>query len=278
MKSFNILVIDDASMIRDLIKKFVRDYFPGAKLFDAHNGQSGKSVLLHQEIDLVLCDWEMPEMNGLELLEWIRGEERYKNLPFVMVTSRGDKEYVMEAIQAGVSDYLVKPFNRQQFSEKVEKALKRHGISGRMAKPERAASSSLEVLTGSKSTSNTSTQNLSKSSKQATSSKQPLPKGVAIVRTPEGSVRCAIKNLDKSNCEGIFKRDDYVPGLLEHVSLDIEFKQDNQSQVMRINGFIHSIKATENKPDCALIQLSITLMDEDPEKHQLIADYVAQFR
>ncbi len=266
MKSFSILVIDDASMIRDLIKKFVRDYFPGAKLFDAHNGQSGRSVLLHQEIDMVLCDWEMPEMNGLELLTWIRSEDKYKDLPFIMVTSRGDKEYVMEAIQAGVSDYLVKPFNRQQFSEKVGKALKRHGIEGRMIEPKKIANSSLEVLTGQIPAPSTKTK-----------PKKPLPKGVALVRTTDGEVRCAIKQLNKDFCLGIFKHSDYLPKVLDQVSLDIEFKHDSESKVMRINGFIQSIAATEAKPDCQLIQLKVTLMDEDPEKHKLITEYVSQF-
>ncbi|NVJ48779.1 MAG: response regulator [Gammaproteobacteria bacterium] len=264
MKSFNILVIDDASMIRDLIKKFVRDYFPGAKLFDAHNGQSGKSVLLHQEIDLILCDWEMPEMNGMELLQWIRQEERYKNKPFIMVTSRGDKEFVVEAIEAGVSDYLVKPFNRQQFAEKVERALKRHGIVGRMAQPKQAASSSLEVLTGSK-------------SPAKAKASAPLPKGVALVRTSSGHVKCAVKNLTKTSCIGIFKNDGYIPEILEQVAVDIEFKQQGESKVMRINGFILGIQAAENKPDAQLFQLTLTLMDEDPEKHRLIEEYVAQF-
>ncbi|PWK54267.1 response regulator [Pleionea mediterranea] len=268
MKRFNILIIDDASMIRDLIKKFVRDYFPNAKIFDANNGQAGKSVLLHQEINMVLCDWEMPEMNGLELLEWLRAEDRFKSLPFVMVTSRGDKEYVMEAINAGVSDYLVKPFNRQQFSEKVERALKRHGIVGKMAHPERAASSSIEVLTGNKVDTTTPT---------AKKEKKPLPKGVALVRTANGEVKCAVKQLTKDFCLGIFKFVDYLPTVLDQVSVDIEFQQDDEKQVMRINGFVYSITSTENKPDCPLIQIKLSLMDEDPQKHQMIDDYVSQF-
>ncbi|WP_144391633.1 response regulator [Pleionea sediminis] len=265
MKKYNILVIDDASMIRDLIKKFVRDYFPNAALFDAHNGASGKSVLLHQEIDMVLCDWEMPEMNGIELLGWFRKEERYKNLPFIMVTSRGDKEFVMEAIEAGVSDYLVKPFNRQQFAEKVERALRRHGIKGKMAEPKKAASSSLEVLTG------------KPVSTAKPKPKKPLPKGVALVRTAEGEVRCAVKQLTKDYCLGVFKISDYLPNLLETVSVDIEFKQEDESKVMRINGFIHSLTATESRPDCQLVQLRVAFMDEDPKKQKMIEDYVSQF-
>ncbi|WMS86978.1 response regulator [Pleionea litopenaei] len=265
MKTFNILVIDDASMIRDLIKKFVRDYFPGAKLFDAHNGQSGKSVLLHQEIDLILCDWEMPEMNGMELLQWIRQEPRYKSKPFIMVTSRGDKEYVVEAIEAGVSDYLVKPFNRQQFAEKVERALKRHGIEGRMAIPEKTASSSLEVLTGS-------------SSKTPTKPTASLPKGVALVRTANGAIKCAIKSLTDKQCIGIFKNEGFVPGVLDQVSVDIEFNHQGEAKVMRINGFVLGITATENKPDAQLFKVTLTLMDEDPNKHQMIDEYVSQFR
>jgi DNA-binding response OmpR family regulator len=75
----------------------------------------------------VLCDWEMPEMSGLELLTWCREQDNLKTMQFIMVTSRGDKENVVQAIQAGVSGYVSKPFTNEQLLTKVKQALNKVG-------------------------------------------------------------------------------------------------------------------------------------------------------
>ena len=74
------------------------------------NGRKAQQMLARERFDLILCDWEMPEMSGLELLTWCRTQDALKAVPFIMVTSRGDKENVVQAIQAGVSDFIGKPF------------------------------------------------------------------------------------------------------------------------------------------------------------------------
>ena len=89
MSKVSVLVVDDASFIRDLVKKCLRNYFPGIKIEDAVNGRKAQAMLSRDAFDLVLCDWEMPEMSGLELLTWCREQEHLKTLPFIMVTSRG---------------------------------------------------------------------------------------------------------------------------------------------------------------------------------------------
>ena len=70
MSKVNVLVVDDASFIRDLVKKCLRNYFPGMRIEDAINGRKAQAMLAKEAFDLVLCDWEMPEMSGLELLTW----------------------------------------------------------------------------------------------------------------------------------------------------------------------------------------------------------------
>ena len=127
MGKVNVLVVDDASFIRDLLKKGLRDHFPGIQIEEAINGRKAQQLLARASIDLILCDWEMPEMSGLELLTWCREQESLKATPFIMVTSRGDKENVIQAIQAGVSDYIGKPFSNDQLVTKVKKALARSG-------------------------------------------------------------------------------------------------------------------------------------------------------
>ena len=127
MSKVSVLVVDDASFIRDLVKKCLRNYFPGIRIEDAVNGKKAQALLAREAFDLVLCDWEMPEMSGLELLTWCREQDNLKTMPFVMVTSRGDKENVVQAIQAGVSGYVSKPFTNEQLLTKVKQALNKVG-------------------------------------------------------------------------------------------------------------------------------------------------------
>ena len=127
MSKVSVLVVDDASFIRDLVKKCLRNYFPGMRIEDAVNGRKAQSLLTRETFDLVLCDWEMPEMSGLELLTWCREQDALKTMPFIMVTSRGDKENVVQAIQAGVSGYVSKPFTNEQLLSKVKQALNKIG-------------------------------------------------------------------------------------------------------------------------------------------------------
>ena len=216
----------------------------------------------------------MPEMDGEELLTWVRQQENLKNVPFIMVTSRGDKEFVVKAIQSGVSDYLVKPFNNKQFLEKVYKSLKRHGIeipaSALASKPPTGrGGDSLSVLTAGKPQ--------VKTAPAKVKVKKPMAKGSAILRTPDGEVRCALKQLDLTSMLGIFKNTGYLPSLLDQVSMDVEFKRGEEQKVMRINGFVQMLKATDNRPDCEIIQAKVIFMDEDPEKRALISEYVGQF-
>ena len=140
MAMLKALVVDDASFVRDLVKRTVRQRFPVIETTDAQNGRRAQSLMTRTAFDLVLCDWEMPEMSGLELLQWMRQQPQYEKVPFIMITSRGDKDHVVEAIKEGVSEYLGKPFSAEGLSSKVSKVMgntleQAMGGSGRSAKP-----------------------------------------------------------------------------------------------------------------------------------------------
>src|SRR5690606_11534924 len=107
----------------------------------AINGRKAQMLMAKSHYDLILCDWEMPEMSGLELLRWARMQEVYKKVPFVMITSRGDRSHIVEAVQEGVSDYLAKPFSNEQLAQKVIKAIGR-----KLQQAPRAASINLNAL------------------------------------------------------------------------------------------------------------------------------------
>src|SRR5690554_2553359 len=127
MAKVSALVVDDAPFIRDLVKKALRGHFPGLHIEEAVNGSKARQLLGRTAFDLILCDWEMPELSGLELLQWFRAQPGQQKTPFIMVTSRGDRDNVVQAIQAGVTDYVGKPFTNEQLISKVSKALHRSG-------------------------------------------------------------------------------------------------------------------------------------------------------
>lgn len=153
MAMLKALVVDDASFVRDLVKRTVRQRFPVIETTDAQNGRRAQSLMSRTAFDLILCDWEMPEMSGLELLQWMRQQPQYENVPFIMITSRGDKDHVIEAVKGGVSEYLGKPFSPEGLSKKIIKvmgrklkdAMDRSGKS--MASPADAFKESANLLT-----------------------------------------------------------------------------------------------------------------------------------
>ncbi len=145
-----ILVADDAAFIRDMVKKQLRDRVPGLELNEAADGARAWALIKQWNPDLVLSDWEMPNMSGAELLQAIRGSEQHAKLPFIMITSRGDREHVVKAVQSGVSDYITKPFTAEELLRKVGNQLKKMGklAQAQSAPKSQMVFSSVELLTG----------------------------------------------------------------------------------------------------------------------------------
>ena len=314
MKALNVLVVDDAAFIRDLIKKGIRDAYPGFKIHEAIDGRKAQSILKSNSIDLILCDWEMPEMSGLELLTWLRTEERYEKTPFMMITSRGERDHVIKAVQAGVSDYIGKPFTKENFLQKVDKLLRKHGIKSQAA----AASSSpqdasVAALTGGaapaspkKAAEPTGASLLMGGTPQAKPAQAkpvatdaaslltggaPQPeakpkraeksggkaKGVAEIRFGSGGgAKCVIKDINLQEMSGVFKREDNLPQLLEQVVLDIVDQE--AGQVARINCYIRSLSAVENNVDAKTINVIIRYVDDDPVKLDTLSRFIAKVR
>jgi two-component system chemotaxis response regulator CheY len=90
---------------------------------EAGNGKEALRILGEQRIDLVLLDWNMPELSGLDFLKRVRGQEAFKNLPIIMITSESARYNVVEALKNGATDYIVKPVNEKIFIEKLSKVL-----------------------------------------------------------------------------------------------------------------------------------------------------------
>ncbi len=121
-KSIKVLVVDDYALTRDMVKAILRQ-LGFQNIIGVEDGVLALQVIREDRIGLVICDWNMPRMSGLGVLREVRAQERDKNLPFLMLTAEAYRENVVEAMKAGVSDYVVKPFTAQALSEKVEKVL-----------------------------------------------------------------------------------------------------------------------------------------------------------
>ena len=115
----NILVVDDSVIMRDIVKDIFTELKIPCQYLEAGNGKKAFQLLETNKVDLVFLDWNMPEMDGLEFMQKARAMPDYKDLPIVMVTSEAAKYNVVEALQAGATDYIVKPINEKLFKEKV---------------------------------------------------------------------------------------------------------------------------------------------------------------
>ncbi|MDF2077417.1 response regulator [Ectopseudomonas mendocina] len=294
MSKVSVLVVDDATFIRDLVKKGLRDNFPGVQIEEAINGRKAQQMLSRQVVDLILCDWEMPEMSGLELLTWCREQDNLKTTPFIMVTSRGDKENVVQAIQAGVSDYIGKPFSNEQLVTKVKKALSRAGKLQALAAsaPPKMLSSggfandSLAALTGGKAevvkpsapvpsaAAPAAASTAPVAAAPAAASKPPAGRGQGQLRLPNGSMACVIKALSLKEALLVVKRTEQLPQVLESAVLDLE--QGEAAETARLNGYLHAVAAFEPKPDSEWLQLTFRFVDRDPQKLDYLSRLIAR--
>ena len=282
MSKVSVLVVDDATFIRDLVKKGLRDHFPGIQIEEAVNGRKALQMLTRKPVDLILCDWEMPEMSGLELLSWCREQDNLKTVPFIMVTSRGDKDNVVQAIQAGVSDFIGKPFSNEQLVTKVKKALSRAGklqalaasAPPKMLSTGAYANDSLSALTAGKADVVKPAAAPAVQSAAAFAAKPAVSKiavssastgrGQGQLRLPSGSMSCVIKALSLKEALLVVKRTEALPQVLESAVLDLE--QGEGAETARLNGYLHAVAAFEPKPDSEWLQLTFKFVDKDPQK------------
>lgn len=117
------LVVDDSPTMRRIVINALKT-FGYTEVVEAGDGQEGFDRLNANEIDFVITDWNMPVMTGLELTKAIRSSEKYKNVPILMVTTRGLKQDIIEALKARVNNYVVKPFTPHVLKEKIDAILK----------------------------------------------------------------------------------------------------------------------------------------------------------
>ena len=122
-----ILIVDDFSTMRRIIKNLLRG-LGFTNTVEADDGLTAIPILNSGSIDFLVTDWNMPGMTGIDLLRHVRADEKLRSLPVLMVTAEAKREQIIEAAQAGVNGYVVKPFTALALKEKIEKIFERiHG-------------------------------------------------------------------------------------------------------------------------------------------------------
>ena len=119
-KDLTVLIVDDFVTMRRIVRKILRD-LNFENIIEAEDGSAAVDVLKTTKVDLIVSDWNMPRMTGLELLKHVRGNDGIKDTPFLMVTAEAQKENIVEAVKARVSNYIVKPFTAATLEEKLAK-------------------------------------------------------------------------------------------------------------------------------------------------------------
>lgn len=309
--SAKILVVDDATFIRDMVKKQLRDHLPGVEIFDAVDGVRALVVLKHNPIDIILSDWEMPIMTGEELLRQVRASDQNAKTPFIMITSRGDRDHVVKAVQAGVSDYITKPFSAEELIRKVQKQLK---IIGKLSGPGTArgttqgiAAASVSVLTGTAppkpkpaapvSSSLSALMGGGAPAKAAPAKAAPVasgmsallggaPKVAAAAPVKAGAkgkaqlrfsdnrtFACVIREMSLQMMSCVMQRADNLPTIFEQAVADIDM---GDAGLARINAYIHSITAGESRPDSNIVKIVVRFVDDDADKFEILSKFIAQ--
>jgi two-component system, chemotaxis family, chemotaxis protein CheY len=120
--NIQILVVDDYMLTRVMVQSILSGA-GFAKVAQAESAEAAAAKLEENDIDLVICDWKMPGMTGVELLRCVRSQPRYRDLPFLMLTAESTHSSVKEAMAAGVSDYVIKPFSAEVLLDKVAQLL-----------------------------------------------------------------------------------------------------------------------------------------------------------
>jgi two-component system, chemotaxis family, chemotaxis protein CheY len=120
--NLNFLVVDDFSTMRRIIKNLLHD-LGYANVIEADDGTTALPLLKDGNVDFLITDWNMPGMPGLELLKQVRADARLAKLPVLMLTAEAKREQIVEAAQAGVNGYVIKPFTAATLKEKIDKIL-----------------------------------------------------------------------------------------------------------------------------------------------------------
>lgn len=289
MSALTVLVVDDAGFIRDMVRKSIRRAFANVQVDLAANGKKAQKLLKEKKYDLVLCDWEMPEMDGDELLRWVRVQEDCAKTPFVMVTSRGEKSFVVKAAEAGASGYLTKPFTNEQLVQTVTKSLKKSGklqqaldrganISSLTALDSIAALTGTPAGTAQQANDaahDPATQTRTNRSGRGDESGQASAKNskkIARLRYGDHLQSCVVREITLKHVQAVIKSDDVAPNILQQTV--VHLVASDGTETVQLNGYVQSLVAVDVKPDNQLVNVTVRFVDQDQKKLERLSHYI----
>ena len=283
-----VLVVDEAAFVRDSMKRALRSFLAQVEVHDAANGNRAIAALKGNKIDMVLSDWDLPELDGAELLAWLRNEERYKKTPFIVVSS-GGRDQVVKAIEAGASDFLNKPFSPDDLQKKVVKQLSRVGMKAKQKTIPGQEENPFALLTSkakSPKTNDVKTANLAGNPLLGGAAKaRPAPKPKAA---PKGnangssaklqfnghSVDCKLNDISLQALNGMIPREDEIPKMFETLSMDIN--SASGESIAHLNGYVHSMQAAELRSNSQQLRIMVRFENNPPESLEGLSKFVAR--
>lgn len=261
MKTLRVLTVDDSKFNRELVIKTLRHTYPEIEIMEAADGRKAQTLIKNHDFDLILCDWEMPEMTGLALLEWVRQESELKDRPFIMVTSLDKKEHVVQALKAGVNDYITKPFSAEQLLSKVVKQLVGSGavtekeLASMGIKPRIVSAGGAELLAG-----------MSSSAAAAKPVSKPRNyQSKALLWGQGDKFAVALKELSQQRAVILARRDAGLPALGEQVQLGLIGGSDERPVKVVVRGFIQLQQLAEKSPAASNLILHVLLPPQKGE-------------
>jgi CheY-like chemotaxis protein len=123
MKDCSILVAEDSAEIRQLVCEIIKKRLGMNTVHEASDGTEALSILKKHKVDIIVADWNMPNLTGDELLYEVRNNKKWESIPFIMMTAYKERSFIVNAVQLGVTHYIVKPFTAKDLEEKVRKSL-----------------------------------------------------------------------------------------------------------------------------------------------------------
>lgn len=222
MKNFRVLIADDMSTVRSIVKCGLLKGFPSIEIDEVSNGRDAIAKLEKIHYDFIISDWEMPEVTGDKLLEWVRNHPKLKATPFLMMTAKNEAESIKNAIQKGVNAYLVKPFTMDALIQKVSIFTDKFN---RREHERLSATGNIQ---------------LNFRSLNCSGNIQDISMGGLL--------------------SGVFLKKNPLPNILEKVQVGLEI--ENKYKIAGIDGFIIRIQAEEPQINTEHIKVAIKFMDD----------------
>ncbi|MBF0218527.1 MAG: response regulator [Gammaproteobacteria bacterium] len=233
-----VLVADDTPFTRDVIRKGLHAAVGQLTFVGVDNGRNAQRSMQDNRFDLLLVDWEMPRMDGLEFIKWVREESEQRNITIVMVSGRSGKEHIVTAIKAGVDGYLIKPFNDAKLIATVVHAFKKRGAP-------------------------------------AKSEESPQHERTMLELNFSGKVaHLLLTAITKTSLTGIIKREEYLPPLLAKANLRI--MQSQQSYDFEVT--VTQLAAHNGNPHADFINLTASFPALNDETSLFLHNYITALK